>query len=55
MSHIPVVSEEMIEKEKPDYVIILPWNLRDEIISQLNYIRKWGAEFVVAIPQFELF
>ena len=49
-SHIPVVSEKMLIDEKPDYVIILPWNLKEEITSQLNYINEWGGKFVVAIP-----
>ncbi len=49
-SHIPVVKEEEIKTEKPDYVIILPWNLKDEISNQLDYIRDWGGKFVVFIP-----
>lgn len=50
-SHIPVVAEQRIRDEKPDYVIILPWNLKPEITTQLSYIREWGAQFVVAIPE----
>jgi hypothetical protein len=53
-SHIPVVSEKMLIDEKPDYVIILPWNLKEEITSQLNYINEWGGKFVVAIPSLEI-
>lgn len=53
-SHIPVVSEKMLIDEKPDYVIILPWNLKEEITSQLNYINEWGGKFVVAIPGLEI-
>jgi hypothetical protein len=49
-SHIPVVHEDNIRRTKPDYVIILPWNIRDEIMEQLGYIREWGGKFVVAIP-----
>ena len=50
-SHIPVVAEEEIKKTKPDFVLILPWNIKDEIIEQLSYIRKWGGVFVVAVPE----
>jgi SAM-dependent methyltransferase len=54
LSHIPVVSEDIIKKEKPDYILILPWNLYDEITEQLNYINAWGGKFVVAIPCIEI-
>jgi len=53
-SHIPIVNEERIKEEKPDYVLILPWNIREEIMKQLNYIRDWGGKFVVAIPKMEI-
>ncbi len=49
-SHIPVVSEYKIKEYRPDYVIILPWNLGDEISRQLNYISEWGGQFVTCIP-----
>lgn len=49
-SRIPIVPEEMLKTEKPDYVCILPWNLKDEIINQLDYIREWNGKFVMAIP-----
>ena len=54
-SHIPVVKEDEIIRSKPDYVLILPWNIKDEIIKQLSYIRKWGGEFVTAVPKVEVF
>ena len=54
-SHIPVVSEEFIKNTKPDYILILPWNLKDEIAEQLSYIRDWGGEFIVTIPCLEIF
>lgn len=54
-SHIPVVSERRIREDRPDYVIILPWNIREEIGKQLDYIREWGGQFVVFIPGFEIF
>jgi len=50
-SHIPVVSEDNIKSFKPDYIIILPWNIKEEIMEQLSYTRKWGCKFVVAIPE----
>lgn len=53
--HIPVVSEDMIRSFRPDYVIILPWNLTEEISNQLKYIREWNGRFVTAIPQLNCF
>jgi 2-polyprenyl-3-methyl-5-hydroxy-6-metoxy-1,4-benzoquinol methylase len=50
-SHIPVVDENEIKKTKPDYVLILPWNLKSEITSQLSYIKDWGGKFVIPIPE----
>lgn len=50
-SRIPIVDETCISTEKPDYVVVLPWNLCSEVISQLAYIREWGGEFVTAVPQ----
>jgi len=54
-SHIPVYSEEKIAEYKPDYVIILPWNLKKEITEQLSYIRKWDGHFVTFIPGLNVF
>ena len=53
--HIPIFSEDKIKAEKPDYIVILPWNLRDEISSQLSYVRDWGCKFLVAVPKIEIF
>jgi SAM-dependent methyltransferase len=50
-THIPIYHPDRIRETKPDYVIILPWNLKDEIIEQLQYIREWGGQFVVPIPK----
>jgi hypothetical protein len=50
-SHIPVVNEQYLKDAKPDFVIILPWNLKDEITAQLNYISEWGGQFVIPIPE----
>jgi len=50
-THIPVHAPEKIRETRPDYVLILPWNLKDEIIRQLACIREWGGQFVVPIPE----
>ena len=50
-THIPIHEPERINVTKPDYILILPWNLKDEIISQLSFARSWGAQFVVPIPE----
>jgi hypothetical protein len=54
-THIPIYSPEMIEQTRPDYVLILPWNLKDEIARQLVHIRQWGGKFVVPIPEVTVF
>ena len=53
-SRIPILGPEHIEAAKPDYVLILPWNLRGEIADQMSHIRTWGGKFVVAIPKIEV-
>ena len=50
-SHIPVVGKEKIKEFKPEYVIILPWNLKKEITGEFDYIKEWGGKFVVFIPE----
>jgi 2-polyprenyl-3-methyl-5-hydroxy-6-metoxy-1,4-benzoquinol methylase len=50
-SHIPILHPDRINETQPDYVLILPWNLRGEIIEQMAHVRKWGGEFVVPIPE----
>ncbi len=52
--HIPVVSVDEIKRQRPDYLLILPWNLRDEVLAQHAYIREWGGRFVTAIPKLEI-
>ena len=49
-SHIPVVSENEIRKRRPEYIFILPWNIKEEIIEQLEYVRQWNGKFFTAIP-----
>ncbi|MEO8111806.1 MAG: class I SAM-dependent methyltransferase [Ginsengibacter sp.] len=53
-SHIPVFEESEIKENKPDFVLILPWNLKTEITLQLSYIKEWGGKFVIPIPQIEI-
>ena len=52
--HIPIKSSEEIKKTKPDFVLILPWNIQNEIIEEVNYIRDWGGKFVVPIPEVKI-
>ena len=53
-SRIPIVSEEKIIELKPEYILILHWNIKDEVIEQLSYIKKWDGKFVVAIPKIKI-
>lgn len=50
-THIPVLPVETIDEAKPDYVLILPWNLKKEIVAQMKHIGEWGGKFVVPIPE----
>lgn len=53
-SHIPIVTEARIKAEKPDYILILPWNIKDEIVKQLEYVKEWNCKFVIPIPHLEV-
>jgi hypothetical protein len=53
--NLPVWSPDVLLADRPDYILILPWNLREEIATQLSVARDWGARFVVAIPKIEIF
>ena len=53
-SHIPVTNEQMLKDRKPDFVVIFPWNLKEEIVQQLSYIRAWGGKFVIPLPDLEI-
>jgi len=50
-SHIPVEAPDKLRETKPDYIVILPWNLKDEIIEQISYARNWGARFIIPVPE----
>ncbi|HVC97069.1 MAG TPA: class I SAM-dependent methyltransferase [Pirellulales bacterium] len=54
-THIEIFAPEKIAQTRPDYVLILPWNLKDEIIEQLAYVRAWGGKFVVPIPELRVY
>jgi SAM-dependent methyltransferase len=54
-THIPIFHPEKIRESRPNYILILPWNLKDEIMEQLAYAREWGAKFVVPIPEVKVY
>jgi hypothetical protein len=54
-THIPIYPVQKIAQVRPDYVLILPWNIRDEISAQLAYVREWGGRQVVPLPSLEVF
>lgn len=54
-THIPVLPVEALAQARPDYVVIMPWNLRKEITAQLDYVGEWGGQLVVALPRLEVF
>jgi 2-polyprenyl-3-methyl-5-hydroxy-6-metoxy-1,4-benzoquinol methylase len=53
-THVPIYHPEMLRQTRPDYVLVLPWNLREEILTQVGYIREWGGRFVIPIPKAEV-
>lgn len=53
-SRIPIYHPDKIKETKPDYVLILPWNIKDEIMQQMAYIKEWGGKFIVPIPKVEV-
>ncbi|MBT9139389.1 MAG: hypothetical protein DDT31_01973 [Syntrophomonadaceae bacterium] len=50
-THIPIKHPDKIKEDKPDYVLILPWNIKDEIMEQMFFVKEWGGKFVVPIPE----
>jgi 2-polyprenyl-3-methyl-5-hydroxy-6-metoxy-1,4-benzoquinol methylase len=54
-THIPILHPDKIRETQPDYVLILPWNLREEIMFQMAYIAEWGGQFVVPIPEVRVY
>jgi hypothetical protein len=51
---IPILSPDVIAEDKPDFVLILPWNIAGEIMQEMHHIRTWGGKFIVPIPQFRI-
>jgi SAM-dependent methyltransferase len=54
-SHIPILPPEALEEKRPDYLVILPWNLREEIMQQVAMLRSWGGKFVTAVPRVRIY
>ncbi|MEC4819427.1 MAG: class I SAM-dependent methyltransferase [Scytonema sp. PMC 1069.18] len=54
-THIPIFHPDKIQETKPDYLLILPWNLKNEVMSQISYVREWGGQFVVPIPEVKVY
>ncbi|KJH69960.1 class I SAM-dependent methyltransferase [Aliterella atlantica] len=54
-THIPIMAPDYIKQTKPDYLLILPWNLKNEIMEQAAFIREWGGKFVVPIPEVQVY
>jgi len=50
-SHIPIKEPKEIMKTKPDFIFIFPWNIKDEIMNEISFIRDWGGKFVIPIPK----
>ena len=54
-SRVPIVDEARLRQARPDYIVLLPWNLKPELTAQLAYARDWGGQFVTAVPVLEVF
>lgn len=53
-SHIPILSPEVLNERKPDYIIILPWNIAEEVLNKYSFVKEWGAKFVTAVPELRI-
>ena len=53
-AHIPIFAPEKIAETRPDYILLLPWNLKDELVRQLAYVKEWGGQCVVPIPSVQV-
>jgi hypothetical protein len=54
-SHLPILAPEKLKETRPEVVVILPWNLREEIAAQISFIRDWGGRFLTLAPRVEAF
>lgn len=52
--NIPIYNPDKIKETKPDYVLILPWNIKDEVLEQMKFVNEWGGKFVVPIPNLQV-
>ncbi len=53
-THIPIFSPDKIKETKPDFILILPWNLQNEILDELSYVKSWGCQFIIPIPEVKI-
>jgi C-methyltransferase C-terminal domain len=53
-THVPILAPEELARARPDFVFVLPWNLKDELLQQLAYVRTWGGKFLFAVPTVEI-
>jgi len=53
-THIPIENIEKIKITKPHYLVIFPWNLKDEIMKQMSFIKNWGGQFVILVPELKI-
>ncbi|KXV56101.1 SAM-dependent methyltransferase [Acetobacter tropicalis] len=53
-THIPIFSPDIIKNNKPDFIVIFPWNLEEEIVNQLSFVSEWGGKFVIPIPELKI-
>ena len=53
-SHIPILPPEVLNERKPDYIIILPWNIAEEVLNKYSFVKEWGAKFVTAVPELKI-
>ena len=54
-THIPIFAPSKIDETRPDYLFILPWNVKDEIMAQMAHVRTWGGRFIVPIPEVRVY
>jgi hypothetical protein len=53
-SHLPILEPDQVRRDRSDYLVVLPWNLRDEIMAQMADVREWGCRFIVPVPRLEI-
>ena len=53
-THIPIRHPDQIKIDEPEYILILPWNIKEEIMEQLSYVHAWGGKFIIPIPELQV-